>query len=202
MKKYILFCLMAFLPSIMIAENSNLDQLYQLMIGSFTSEEQSTEDDEFYNISLHMYPIWQNSGEKWLYVEQALADQQDKPYRQRIYKVEKVAENEFVSKVYEIEEDEKFIGKWKEPNFFNKYDKSILIEREGCDVFLKKIDDNKFSGSTIEDNCKSNLRGAKYATSIVTIDRSGIVSWDRGYNKADEQVWGAVKSGYIFKRKR
>lgn len=201
MKKVILLLLFIFSVNISIAQDE-IDELYHLMIGSFSSEEQAENDTTYFNISLHMYPIWENSGEKWLYVEQALASMQDKPYRQRIYKVEQIDDDKFVSKVYSIDEEAKFIGKWKEPEFFNKYDESILIERKGCAVYLDKIDDNIYEGSTVSDDCVSNLRGASYATSIVEITKKGIESWDRGYNKEGEQVWGAEKGGYVFKRKR
>jgi hypothetical protein len=29
-----------------------------------------------------------------------------------------------------------------------------------------------------------------------------MISWDRGYNDAGEQVWGAEKGGYIFLKTR
>lgn len=45
-----------------------LDELYQVMQGSYNSEIQSQVDSSYYNISLHMYPIWQGNGH-YLYVE-------------------------------------------------------------------------------------------------------------------------------------
>ena len=147
-----------------------------------------------------MYPIWPESGERWLYVEQAMVSEQDKPYRQRVYKIEGIELNRFQSIVYTLENDSLFVGKWKEPGFFNQYDSSILSEREGCAVVLEKTGESMFSGSTLDKACSSNLRGASYATSSVTVTPNSIQSWDRGYNEADEQVWGAEKGGYIFNR--
>ncbi|MBK7852430.1 MAG: hypothetical protein IPJ66_15190 [Bacteroidetes bacterium] len=31
-----------------------------------------------------------------------------------------------------------------------------------------------------------------------TITANELISWDRGYNDKDEQVWGAEKGGYHF----
>lgn len=70
----------------------------------------------------------------------------------------------------------------------------------GCEVIIKRLDANTFIGSTVEKNCSSNLRGASYTTTEVTISKNTLLSWDRGYNDKDEQVWGAVKGGYKFKR--
>lgn len=40
---------------------------------------------------------------------------------------------------------------------------------------------------------------AKYATSqAVVIHPDNIVSWDRGWDIYDKQVWGAVMSGHIL----
>jgi CpeT protein len=47
-------------------------------------------------------------------------------------------------------------------------------------------------------NCPSNLRGATYATSEVVVQHDKMISWDRGFDSRDKQVWGAEKGGYIF----
>ncbi|WP_430409542.1 chromophore lyase CpcT/CpeT [Kordia sp.] len=169
------------------------------MTGSFDSSEQAASDASYYNISLHMYPIWKSKDGYWLYVEQAISANQLKPYRQRIYQLEKLEDGSFSSKVYTLENPENFIGKWKTPAFFDQFDASILKEREGCAVILKK-NGNSYSGSTIDKDCKSTMRGASYATSEVTIQPNVIESWDRGFDANDKHVWGAEKAGYVFKR--
>lgn len=186
--------------SLQAQESSELDNLVNLMSGKFSSEEQSIADSSYFHITLKMYPIWADRDGKWLYVEQAVATMQDKPYRQRIYKVEQISDTKFVSKVYSIEVEERFIGKWAEPKFFDDFDESILSERTGCAVYLTKVNDNIYDGSTNGDDCESSLRGAKYATSRVFISKVGINSWDQGFNADNHQVWGATKGGYVFKR--
>ncbi len=168
-----------------------------MMIGSYNSEKQSISDTNYFNISLHMYPIWQETGKSWLYVEQALNSMQDKPYRQRIYLVEEQEDGIFKSTVFSIAYDSLFIGKWSEPEFFDRFDENILKEREGCAVFMKREGDS-FTGSTKDQACVSTLRGASYATSEVTVTEAGVESWDRGFDSDGNQVWGAENGPYIF----
>ncbi|QHI36222.1 Phycocyanobilin lyase CpcT [Kordia antarctica] len=178
---------------------NELSALQTIMTGSFDSSKQAAKDSTYYNISLHMYPIWKSKDGYWLYVEQALNSNQSKPYRQRIYQLEKLENGDFSSKVFTLENPEDFIGKWKSLDYFDQFDASLLKEREGCAVFLKK-EGNSYVGSTNEKNCKSTMRGASYATSIVYIKPNVIESWDRGFDAENKHVWGAEKAGYIFKR--
>lgn len=175
--------------------------LSKLMTGSFSSSKQAQNDSTYYDITLHMYPIWTKQNGNWLYVEQAVTQMQDKPYRQRIYQLKQIADDTFESVVYRVKDQDSFIGKWKTPAFFEQFDKSILEEREGCAVYLKKVGKEEYTGSTVDDNCKSTLRGATYATSIVRVKDGVIMSWDQGFDADGKQVWGATEGGYIFEKK-
>jgi len=173
--------------------------LIELMTGSFNSAEQAKADSTYYDITLQMYPIWVEDKNDWLYVEQAVTSKQEKPYRQRVYKIVSDTEGAYQSIIYTLNQPEDFIGKWKTPEYFDQFDASILKEREGCTVYLKKIG-AEYSGATLDDNCKSTLRGASYATSIVTVKKDVIVSWDQGFDAKGKQVWGATDGGYVFKK--
>jgi len=72
--------------------------------------------------------------------------------------------------------------------------------RNGCEVILKRKDKKSYKGRTGEKTCESSLRGASFATSEVEILENKIISWDRGFNKKGEHVWGAEKGGYIFEK--
>ncbi len=182
---------------------SDMDRLYELMSGTFSSEEQSVQDTSFFNINLVMFPIWEEaSGSKWLYVEQAVTEYIKRPYRQRVYQLSDVGGGMYESKVYELPQPERFIHAWETPDLFSAITADSLMAREGCAVYLKKNEEGCFSGSTKDAECLSTLRGASYATSIVTVCDDGVVSWDQGWNADGEQVWGAVKEGYVFKRKQ
>lgn len=177
--------------------NTDLNELFQLMQGSFDSEKQSLADSTYYNISLHMYPIWKDKG-NFLYVEQALNDGKSKPYRQRIYEVSQIDEETFSSAIYTIPHDSLWIGKWKTLEAFDKLSKHDIEKKAGCEVILKRLKPNYYKGSTGEKTCPSSLYGASYATSEVEIFKDKIISWDRGFDSDGNHIWGAEKSGYIF----
>ncbi|MEM7185206.1 MAG: chromophore lyase CpcT/CpeT, partial [Bacteroidota bacterium] len=113
-----------------------LAELFELMQGSFNSEKQSLADSSYYNISLHMYPIWKDKG-NFLYVEQALNSRQNNPYRQRVYEVARWDDTHLSSAVYTLPNDSLWIGKWRTPEAFDSITPNDLELREGCAVILQ-----------------------------------------------------------------
>lgn len=199
--KSIFFILVLTLTSNCFSQpEKDLEILARWMQGSYSSEEQSKNDSDYYNISLEMKNIWTDkSSGYWLYVEQAIAERKDQPYRQRIYHL--VVEDGLIkSKIYLLPDEKKFIGGWKNIELFNDIGPDSLQQRIGCEVIIERQDEYTFIGSTVDKNCPSDLRGASYATTEVTISENTLISLDRGYNDKDEQVWGAKNSGYIFKK--
>jgi CpeT protein len=195
------FLLLIFLFSILTGcrkKDTDIEILLNWMTGSFSSEEQAKSDTNYYDIRLEMVQIWKDRSDgPWIYVEQAVADYKDKPYRQRIYQL--VQENDVLkSVVYSIENPLRFAGEYQNENALSQLTPDSLQIREGCAVYLERTSDDTFLGSTKEKECVSNLRGATYATSEVTIKNDRILSWDRGFDSNDAQVWGAEKGGYIF----
>lgn len=179
----------------------NTGALVAMMEGSFSSEGQSDNDSDYYDIRLHMKRIWPElSSAYWLYVEQATAEAQDKPYRQRVYRITNTYEGRFESAVFIINDPLRFAGEWRKENPLSGLTPDSLTLREGCSVILTLMNDTTYEGSTDGNNCISDLRGAKYATSEVKITKDKIISWDRGFDEEGKQVWGAVKGGYVFKR--
>ena len=177
----------------------DLRQLVNYMVGDFSSHAQSQRDTDFFDIRLHIRPIWtSDKANRWLYVEQAAAAAESKPYRQRIYKVEIDPAGGFRSIVYTLPEPTSWAGKFKTPEDFDKLKPTQLSLRDGCTVFLKKQKDGSFAGATRGNGCESTLRGAKYASSQATITKTMLRSWDQGFNEKGEQVWGATKGGYEF----
>ena len=167
--------------------------------GTYTSEEQSKNDTDYFNISLIITPIWKNKkdGGYWFYVEQAMASKKEKPYRQRVYHVTQTGENNFESAIYTLTEPLRFAQK---PEMVDALPVDSIQLKNGCSVILKKNKEGFFEGSTDGKKCASDLRGASYASSIVTLKENELLSWDQGFDKDDKQVWGATKGGYVFKK--
>jgi hypothetical protein len=180
----------------------DVEVLVDYMIGSFSSEEQAEKDSNYYNIELEIVQIWKDRTDgPWIYIEQAVAESKDKPYRQRVYQLRKRKDGEIESIVYTFPDPLRFAGDYKKNFSLLRLTPDSLTLREGCEVVLYQADDGYFEGSTVDKNCSSDLRGASYATSKVLIDRDKLISWDRGFDKNGNQVWGATEGGYIFKKK-
>jgi len=135
-----------------------------------------------------------------LYVEQAMKDSLDAPYRQRLYIVEPEDPPHLraVSRVFEVRGAERLVGACGDP-FSVRIDVADLTARSGCDVHVEWTGD-RFVGGTVGHECGSTLNGASYATSEAEIRADGFTSWDRGFTADGEQVWGAVAGPYEFAR--
>ena len=182
-------------------KDADLTRLVSWMTGSFSSQEQAQADSNFYDIRLEMVQIWQNRTDgKWLYVEQAAASTLEKPYRQRVYRLTRLSDGTFESAIFTLHDPLRFAGEWKKEFPLAGLTADSLEQKDGCSIILHKIAEGAFAGKTIGKNCPSNLRGATYATSEVTINENEMVSWDRGFDANDHQVWGATTGGYIFKK--
>lgn len=183
-------------------EATILGLLADTMAGSYDTREQSLADPEYFDIRLHMARIWpERTDAAWLYVEQAMSTAQQKPYRQRVYKLTATDARTLVSSVYELPGDPlRFTGAWKDRSKLDGITPEQLVAREGCEITLTYTDSGTFTGSTRPRACGSTLRGATYATSEVIITPNQLISWDRGFDAEDKQVWGAVKGGYIFRK--
>ncbi len=184
------------------APDPELEKIVSWMVGDFSSQAQSKRDSDFFDIRLHIRPIWiKDKGNHWLYVEQATAAAESKPYRQRVYKVERDSVmGWFRSVVYTLPDQEKWAGAYKTPEKFDALKPSDLSLRDGCAVYLRIQQDGSYAGATRGKGCESTLKGAKYASSKVTLNPRMLRSWDQGFNEKGEQVWGATKGGYEFAR--
>jgi len=175
-----------------------------MMCGTFDSRAQAMQDSSNYmEIHLHMTQIWEERTDGfWLYVEQAIASGLERPYRQRVYHVFLSGDTAIISEVYELNKPIRFAGAWREKAPLSALTTDSIISREGCAIVMKKNNNGTFSGKTGFKTCSSNLKGASYATSEVTLSNEQMVSWDRGFNADNKQVWGAEKGGYIFQKRR
>lgn len=184
------------------APDSRLELLTRLMTGAFSSAAQaSAQPEDFRDIRLAMAPVWRSRTDgTWLYVEQAAATSLQEPYRQRIYRLSHVGGDLFESQVFELPQPERFVGAAAKPETLDALEPGALIPREGCAIVLRAMPDGTFVGSTLGRLCASTLRGATYATSEAVIGPGGLVTLDRGWNDAGEQVWGSTAGGYRFDR--
>lgn len=170
------------------------------LAGHYSSAAQAAADPAYFDVRLHIVPIWPDRTDgPWLYVEQAMANAQDKPYRQRVYRVLALPGDRAESVVYELPGDPlAWAGAWRDPSRLNALDPALLVARTGCSVVLEYAGAGTLKGGTKGSDCGSQLRGASYATSEVTVTAGELNSWDRGFDAAGKQVWGAVTGPYRF----
>jgi hypothetical protein len=190
----------AFSNIVPASSSDNFDLLKEYMSGSFSSEQQSKNDSDYFDIRLRMEPIWESTpNEFFLYVEQAMSSALEKPYRQRIYRVVREPDERFVSYIYSVNAPQRFVGKLGTDEVFSAITRDSLKLLDGCEVHLTFIPKmSQFEGSTGDHSCPSTRSGATYTTSRVVIGPKGMNSWDQGWNDAGVQVWGATKGGYEF----
>lgn len=190
-------------------------ELERLLTGTFDSVDQANADKAYFAISLRICKVSSSDlGPRVLYVEQARMETLGKPYRQRLYVIERRDERTAVSQVLELTSPKDWVGACDEASP-RSVTKAESVERPGCAVVLHRQTDGSFVGSTadLEWNgssfekstsgvrCASDLNGATYASSEVTLDQAGLLSWDRGFDDAGKQVWGATAGGYRFVRR-
>ncbi|MBL8717213.1 MAG: chromophore lyase CpcT/CpeT [Myxococcales bacterium] len=182
-----------------VAEKDLAVELERYLTGRFDSVTQAKADLSYFEIQLQTCKVEAPAlGAHVLYVEQARMDTLSAPYRQRLYVIEKKGAGA-VSRVFELVSPVKAKGLCKDPSRI-AFDPTMVTERAGCAVVVNWETD-RFVGGTNGRDCPSDLSGATYATSEVTIDAAGMKSWDRGFDDAGVQKWGATKGGYVFERR-
>jgi CpeT protein len=168
-----------------------------MMAGQYDSRDQAAADQRYFAISLAMVPIWPGRDDgHWLYVEQAMAQTPEKPYRQRVYRVSRGDDGEVLSAVYTIADPKPFVHGWRNGALAGLTE-AMLQPRAGCTVHLR-ADGAGWRGATVGSDCLSDLAGARYATAEVSLDATTMRSWDRGFDAAGKQVWGATAGPYAF----
>lgn len=205
-------------------DQRTLDQVAALLVGSFSSAAQAQRDPAFRDIELHMAPIWPapttattpaptpttTPAHRWIYVEQAMAQAPNRPYRQRVYRLSTIRSTQadgttllgVRSEVWELPGDPlRFAGAWRDPAPLADIGPESLALKDGCDVFLLPRPDGTWFGSTLGAACPSSLAGSTYATSIVEVTPMGLLTLDRGFDATHTQVWGSDKGPYDFRRK-
>lgn len=172
------------------------DRAFTYLEGQFDSVDQAERDAAFIGISLVTCAVdAPDLGTRVLYVEQSVIGKV--PYRQRLYVVDPVDADRVRTRIFELERPSSARGLCSGAR--RSFTAADAIPREGCEVTLRKEGD-KFVGRT-ESRCPSDHGGATHATTDVTLERTRLVSWDRGFDDEGAQVWGPTSGPYEFVRR-
>lgn len=179
-----------------------IDAFSSMLKGEYSSEAQSKEDTSYFNIYLAMYPIWtERKDGRWFYVEQAMASKKEKPYRQRVYQIKQGGLDTIISVIYSFNDPLNYAGAHLDKTKLERLTYNKLSAKVGCEVYMTPVNGG-YQGGTLGKNCPSNLRDATYTKTIISLTPQMLLSWDRGFNEEDVQMWGAEKGGYKFNKIR
>lgn len=138
------------------------------------------------------------SSSVYLYQEQSLRESLDSPYRQRFLQIKAGEEKDTViSQAYKPINLQKWSGFCDRPEQ-QRVVSSKEISQPICTVLLKpKI--NIYVGTTPPEGCPTKVRGAVKVTNLIILHSQGMDTWDKGFDTAGNQVWGARNESYQFR---
>lgn len=181
--------------------DEDLKLLAAWMAGVFSNQDQARKTQTYNYVSLYIIPIFVgNKDGYWFYVEQAMADQTDQPYRQRVYHLKRINKDLIENKIFAIHNQDQFIRAYDQLEILKGLTTDMIVVRPGCSVIIRRLNPDSFAGSTLGEGCPSELRGAMYTTSQIVINQHQMISWDKGYDRGGKQIWGATMGGYIFNK--
>ncbi len=175
-----------------------LDTLVGFQTGLFTSAPQAARDENYQVVEFRAARVWPARVDGyWIYSEQQV-EGTPAPYRQRIQRYFRDDAGVIRLRVYTLPDVERLIGAWREPGRLDAVAPAALNAEEGCDNLYRETPDGAYEGSTIEQECRNNWRGAAYMRSVSRVTAGGFVNWDRGFTAQGEHVWGPTGGGYEF----
>lgn len=204
MKTYSIRPILAILLSVSLFGSESLtnqDEVAEVskrLSGVFDSSQQASNNPSYVVVKLQACPAVVEPENTYLYVEQTATQFSNTPYRQRVYKISwDTTSGTVESRIFRIMNQQSLIGACDQKR------KPMIAPEDlvdiQCAVQLTRSGDN-FVGSTPEAGCPSNFGGASKSTSQVTLEENMIRAWDRGYDKAGNQVWGPFEGPYEFRR--
>lgn len=180
---------------------TEVEEIYTLMEGSFTSEKQAEQNPNYYDISLQLAHIWEDREGKWVYAEYGLTSKPDIPYSQRVYQLVQTNDNSVEMKSFDLKKSKDYVGMWKASGAFETLTMKDLLPRNGCTIYFKKKN-NSYLGQTRGVGCNPGMGKANYWTHQFTVSQDRIINWARGYGDNDSLIWGRAEGGYILEEKK
>jgi hypothetical protein len=178
-----------------------MDKIAAFMVGSFSNAEQMASASGYHDLVLETARIWRLAPDGvWLYVEQALPTNRDKPFLQRIYHFTRKDEGSFVYEIYLLPDEENFIGAFADVSLFDDFSAADLTHKVGCDIHLDRLNSYTYNGGTEGSSCPSELHGASHSTTKIEIRPGRLETWEQGWSLDGQQIWGPTQGPYIFKR--
>jgi hypothetical protein len=193
--------------------DEELERLAEWMTGSFDTFDQVAQDEganaayKHVRVTLNIVPVTiagMSERGRTLYIEQAMADAPDKPYRQGVYFLTRDERGAIVNRNFRLSNPEEFIGGWKDPAKLKALTQERLLPIAGCDITLTRMDERRYSAIVgLHGSCKSTIRGATHMVSQGEITPDYQITLDQGFDNAGNHKWGPPPGviGHIFKKR-
>ena len=138
---------------------------------------------------------------RFVYMEQASSLEVNSPFHQRFFKISpsRTDEKTVVSSIYEPGVPLSELRGFCSRPAWQRVVTAEMLGTSNCALYLHRSGD-AWRGSTPAEGCATSQGEAVRFTSNVTLFRSGMLSWDRGFDSEGRQVWGALSGGYEFLR--
>ncbi|WP_028109474.1 chromophore lyase CpcT/CpeT [Ferrimonas futtsuensis] len=178
------------------------EQLAQWMNGNYSSKTQSKELLNYFDLNLHIVPIWtERSDGPWLYSEHASSKRPERPFRQRVLRLETTPSGVLIH-LFELPTPRHFAGAWHSQTPLESLSPEQLLPKPGCNVELVYDPNTQgYKGRTGADSCTNRMYGASYSQTDLEIYPDRIIRWTKGYDDNGQQLWGAAQGGYRFEKK-
>lgn len=137
-----------------------------------------------------------SSNSVFLYQEQALLDRVDQPYRQRFLQITP-GPTRAESRTYKPSDVEPWVGWCTLPRAERQVTVTDLGEQV-CEIALRPSVLG-YVGSTSLAGCPTTVRGAVRITNVVVLHDQGMDTWDRGFDRDGNRVWGAEDEPYRYR---
>jgi CpeT/CpcT family (DUF1001) len=192
-------CSLLLLPPRVLGQSIPINQQIREVVSYLDTSTWAAFDRQAPDVRITTCPIRiADTDTTFLYQEQALSLELNSPYRQRFLQIAPSADNLRVESIaYKPTHPEAWIGLCDRP----EVDRVVPLPELGetvCSLILQKEGDG-YWGTTPEEGCAANYRGAVRITNQVQLTQDTMETWDRGFDAQGQQVWGATDQSYQYR---
>jgi CpeT protein len=182
------------------AGQAYMSLLVRYLTGTFETMPQPAQMGDSTPLKLRQAPFWKDrKGEFWMYAEYARSEDDQHPYRQRIYRFTESG-GRITAAIFGLPGDPApFVGEWRKEAPFAAFDPSSLREREGCRVVFFSQMEIVFSGGRDSQTCHGEFPEADHEHAEFYVTSSSIRTLEDGRDAAGKHVSGPVGSSEFRK---
>ncbi|MEL6605783.1 MAG: chromophore lyase CpcT/CpeT [Cyanobacteria bacterium J06614_10] len=187
------------------ASEATVEAVVAHLEGVMDTTEQANHSDDFVGVQMTTCRVEvtepettaTETGGVYLYQEQALVESLASPYRQRFLHIVPGDNYRIASHSFKPDSPEALVGLCEQPS--PRAISAADMGEQVCTVSLRASAVGGFVGSTPLGGCVASVRGAVSITNVVVLHEDGMDTWDRGFDAAGTQVWGADSTPYQYR---